>query len=82
MSLPITPMMVLFLIGLGGYLGCDPNTLQAPPDMTGEGAEQGAPPSGYPTSASVNTNRTRVRHPCPSGRQKTPSSWAALICSG
>ncbi|MCA9156929.1 MAG: endonuclease/exonuclease/phosphatase family protein [Planctomycetales bacterium] len=55
-SLPITPMMVLFLIGLGGYLGCDPNTLQAPLDVAGEGAEQGAPPSGYPTSASVKTN--------------------------
>ncbi len=29
-SIPFYPMMVLLLIGLGGYLGCDPNTMQAP----------------------------------------------------
>ena len=51
-SLPVTPMMVLFLIGLGGYLGCDPNTTQAPLEAVGEGT----PPSGLATSASVNPN--------------------------
>lgn len=59
-SLPITPMMVLFLIGLGGYLGCDPNTMQALPELAGEvggeAAGQEFPPSGLPTSASVNAN--------------------------
>ncbi len=46
-SLPITPMMVLFLIGLGGYLGCDPNSMQVPL----ESAADQSPPAGYPTSA-------------------------------
>lgn len=45
-SLPITPMMVLFLIGLGGYLGCDPNSMQVPPNAVGDGS----PPSGIATS--------------------------------
>ncbi len=55
-SLPITPMMVLFLIGLGGYLGCDPNTMQVPSDVAEQGAEQGDPPSGFTTAASVHAN--------------------------
>lgn len=55
-SLPITPMMVLFLIGLGGYLGCDPNTMQVPSDVAEQGAEQGDPPSGLATAASVHAN--------------------------
>ncbi|MEO8269852.1 MAG: endonuclease/exonuclease/phosphatase family protein [Aureliella sp.] len=56
-SLPFTPMMVLLLIGLGGYLGCDPNTMQAPhDDAAGEVADQGAPPNGLPTSAAAKSN--------------------------
>ncbi len=59
-SLPITPMMVLFLIGLGGYLGCDPNTMQALPEAalegTQDGTQDGLLPSGRPTSASVSSN--------------------------
>lgn len=31
-SIPFYPMMVLVLIGLGGYLGCDPNSIQLPTD--------------------------------------------------
>lgn len=31
-SIPFYPMMVLVLVGLGGYLGCDPNSVQLPPD--------------------------------------------------
>lgn len=29
-SIPFYPLMVLALVGLGGYLGCDPNSIQAP----------------------------------------------------
>lgn len=35
-SIPFYPMMVLLLIGLGGYLGCDPNTLQLPLEEAGQ----------------------------------------------
>ncbi len=31
-SIPFYPMMVLLLIGLGGYLGCDPNSISVPAD--------------------------------------------------
>ncbi len=36
-SLPFYPMMVLLLIGLGGYLGCDPNSMQVPNEGESEG---------------------------------------------
>lgn len=29
-SIPFYPMIVLLLVGLGGYLGCDPNSLEIP----------------------------------------------------
>ncbi len=48
-SLPITPMMVLFLIGLGGYLGCDPNSMQVALESSGDQR----PPPGFPTSAAI-----------------------------
>jgi len=35
-SLPFYPMMVLLLIGLGGYLGCDPNSLPVQVDAGGQ----------------------------------------------
>lgn len=40
-SIPFYPMMVLLLIGLGGYLGCDPNNL--PISLDGEGQYTAAP---------------------------------------
>jgi len=33
-SIPFYPMMVLLLIGLGGYLGCDPGSLKLPFDTS------------------------------------------------
>ena len=32
-KLPFYPMMVIVLIGLGGYLGCDPNSIQIPTEQ-------------------------------------------------
>ena len=29
-SIPFYPLMVVLLIGLGGYLGCDPNNIEIP----------------------------------------------------
>ncbi|QDV21963.1 endonuclease/exonuclease/phosphatase family protein [Aureliella helgolandensis] len=37
-SLPFYPMMVLVLVGLGGYLGCDPNSIQLPLESVVTGA--------------------------------------------
>lgn len=49
-SLPFYPMMVLLLVGLGGYLGCDPNSLQAPI----EGAAEFVSTSATPTTTAAN----------------------------
>lgn len=50
-SLPITPLMVLFLIGLGGYLGCDPNSIPLPPDSSTPAGTSTTYPSSVGTSA-------------------------------
>lgn len=43
-KLPFYPLMVLLLVGLGGYLGCDPNSIQVPgeggPSSTASGNTQ------------------------------------------
>ncbi len=58
-SLPFTPLMVLFLIGLGGYLGCDPNSVPLPADATtpaGASAEYSTEnPTIHPGSVPVST---------------------------
>lgn len=43
-SLPFYPMMVLVLIGLGGYLGCDPNSIQLPQNEV-KTTSSGGPPT-------------------------------------
>jgi endonuclease/exonuclease/phosphatase family metal-dependent hydrolase len=40
-SLPFYPLMVVLLVGLGGYLGCDPNNIEIP--------------SGLPTSSTASS---------------------------
>jgi deoxyribonuclease-1-like protein len=35
-SVPFYPMMVLLLVGLGGYLGCDPNSIELVSDLGGK----------------------------------------------
>lgn len=47
-SIPFYPMMVLLLIGLGGYLGCDPGSLQLPPDA--QVSETSSKPNQYSVS--------------------------------
>lgn len=42
-NLPFYPLMVLLLIGLGGYLGCDPNSIQVPLDGITETTASGNP---------------------------------------
>lgn len=44
-SIPFYPMMVLLLVGLGGYLGCDPNSMQAPIEGAGEFVSTSATPT-------------------------------------
>ncbi len=68
-SLPITPLMVLFLIGLGGYLGCDPNSIPLSPDA----ATPASSSEAYPTSAAP-TNATSA---APSNTTTTVSSRTA-----
>ncbi|MDX1924968.1 MAG: endonuclease/exonuclease/phosphatase family protein [Pirellulaceae bacterium] len=36
-SIPFYPLMVVLLIGLGGYLGCDPNNIEIPGGLAGNG---------------------------------------------
>lgn len=58
-SLPITPLMVLFLIGLGGYLGCDPNSIPLPPDAARPAATPASSSTEYPTSSAA-ANSTSI----------------------
>ncbi len=50
-SLPFYPMMVLLLVGLGGYLGCDPNSMQVPTESTGEFVSTSATSATSPATA-------------------------------
>lgn len=81
-SIPFYPMMVLVLIGLGGYLGCDPNSIQLPADsnLTAtradsggndlNGTVMGAIPKRQPTTVLIGSfNLQRL------GPSKLSDSW-------
>ncbi len=54
--LPFYPLMVLLLIGLGGYLGCDPNSIQTPLNGGTESTASGN--TQYSASIPERTNAT------------------------
>lgn len=62
-SIPFYPMMVVVLIGLGGYLGCDPNSMQLPtqtPDQFTSTIAPGGPAVSNGGSVPARTASTMV----------------------
>ncbi len=72
-SIPFYPLMVLLLVGLGGYLGCDPNV--DPNHMSASGI-----PGGLPTSA---PNASRLPGPANTANLSTiPTRTANTLLIG
>ena len=57
-SIPFYPLMVVLLVGLGGYLGCDPNNVEIPGGLAPAANSEKATASGnflnVPANATVN----------------------------
>jgi deoxyribonuclease-1-like protein len=47
-SLPFYPLMVVLLVGLGGYLGCDPNNIEIPAGLSPTANVDSSIPAGAP----------------------------------
>jgi deoxyribonuclease-1-like protein len=58
-SIPFYPLMVLILVGLGGYLGCDPNSVGPLTDMAAVD-ETGSPSPSFPGSIPDRTANTVI----------------------
>ncbi len=57
-SLPFYPLMVLLLIGLGGYLGCDPNSVVPPLDQVVNDSQVVDSTSNYAATIPERTSTT------------------------
>ncbi|MEZ6134091.1 MAG: endonuclease/exonuclease/phosphatase family protein [Pirellulaceae bacterium] len=57
-SIPFYPLMIVLLIGLGGYLGCDPNSIAPNPEIIGDGDGGAQVPPGNFASIPQRTGTT------------------------
>ncbi len=57
-SIPFYPLMVILLVGLGGYLGCDPNNIEIPSGLAPTSNAERETASGNLLSGVVNPSST------------------------
>lgn len=57
-SIPFYPLMVILLVGLGGYLGCDPNNIQVPPGLEPTANSESETASGKLLNSRANPSGT------------------------
>ena len=57
-SIPFYPLMVVLLVGLGGYLGCDPNNIEIPAGLAPASNATNETASGNLLSGVVNASST------------------------
>ncbi len=57
-SIPFYPLMVILLVGLGGYLGCDPNNIEIPAGLAPTSNAERETASGNLLSGVLNPSST------------------------